>query len=125
MRSLLNIITTTALLTLTSHALASDDRPDHFKGLPSENLEQALQNIYSHNAHLNRALQGELTPTTMHTIHELTYTLEVALERIASSIETLQEQLEEVHLGSESLDTERVRSNGQLYLDGSKALTTR
>lgn len=124
MRSLLSCITAGVLLIAASHTMA-DDRPDHFQGLPSENLEQALQNLYSHNAQLHSVLQGELTPASMHSVHQLTYTLEVALERIASSIETLQEQLEEVHLGSETMDVERVRSNGQLYLNGSQALTTR
>lgn len=122
MRSLLNIITTTTLLTLTSHALASDDRPDHFKGLPSATLEQALQNVSTHNAKLASILAAELTPTAMADIHQLTYTLEVALERLEDTIETLQEQLEEVHLGSERMDAERVLTNGKRYLEGSQPL---
>lgn len=125
MRLLITALTTSALIAFASHTTASDDRPDHFKGLPSANLEQALHHLSSHNEQLASALSSELTPAAMADIHQLTYTLEVALARLASSIETLQEQLEEVHLGSETMDTERVQTNGQRYLEGSRALTLR
>ncbi|WP_369412997.1 DUF6746 family protein [Halomonas alkalisoli] len=56
------------------------------------------------------------------TIHELTYTLENALEKINEEVNTMAVTLEEVHLGSETGDFERVNSNGAAYLDAAQTL---
>ncbi len=47
----------------------------------------------------------------------LTYTLENALQRIDQEVDAMAISLEEVHLGSETLDQERVSSNGAAYLE--------
>ena len=107
----------TAIVSLTASAQA-DERPDHYEGKPSETLEQALTNFSETNAHIAKILaQDEVTLTDMEKIHEMTYTLENALERIDEEYAVLQEQLEEFHLASEGADVEHARGLGQIYLD--------
>lgn len=70
----------------TGAVLASDDRPDHFKGVPSETLEAAVGNFSEYNKKLAEILaKDELTPEDMVHVHELTYTLENALEKLEKS----------------------------------------
>ncbi|XKH59181.1 hypothetical protein LG290_10805 [Halomonas sediminis] len=52
----------------------------------------------------------------------LTYTLENALQKIAEEGESMAVSLEEVHLGSEMLDQERVVTNGADYLEAARTL---
>ncbi|WP_164508628.1 DUF6746 family protein [Halomonas aestuarii] len=44
--------------------------------------------------------------------------------RYEAEVETMAASLEEVHLGSETLDRERVRLNGMAYLNAARPLTT-
>nr|WP_205738404.1 DUF6746 family protein [Halomonas endophytica] len=60
--------------------------------------------------------------TDLGTIHELTYTLENALETITEEVEAMAFTLEEVHQGSETGDIERVKSNGEAYLEAAQTL---
>lgn len=102
----------------SSMALADDDqRPSHFKGEPSETLEQAVTNFSTYNQQLNELLKGELTAEKMGEIHQLTYTLENALGKINDEMDELADVLEEVHLGSETMDQPRVSENGEKYLN--------
>jgi hypothetical protein len=95
----------------------ADDRPQHFAGEPAESLEQALANFAEYNARIAAILeQDELDPTDLGRIHELTYTLENALERIDEEYDRLEEQLEELHLASEGADTDKARQLGETYL---------
>ena len=55
-------------------------------------------------------------------IHQLTYTLEVALEKLDDEVDRLKDQLEEVHKGSEMMEFDRVRDNAERYLTTSKKL---
>jgi|SRR5690554_4033873 len=106
---------------VTAPALASDDdkRPDHFKGQPSENLDQALDNLREYNEKLADVMNGELTPQKMAEIHQLTYTLEVALQRLDDEVDHLQDVLEDVHKGSEHMDFDKVTKNAKQYLETS------
>lgn len=115
----------TLSLTLTAApAFASDDdkRPDHFKGKPSETLEQALDNLREYNAKLAEVMTGELNPQKMAEIHQLTYTLEVALQRLDKEVDDLQDVLEDVHKGSEHMDFDKVTKNAKQYLDTSNKI---
>ncbi|WP_404376092.1 DUF6746 family protein [Vreelandella aquamarina] len=94
------------------------NRMDHFEGEASETLTQALENMAEGNQRLAELLGAEaLTDEQMGEIHMLTYTLENALQRVDQEVESMAVSLEEVHLGSESLDQERVAINGADYLD--------
>lgn len=123
MPSVINTLAATALvaqLTIGGPAHA-EERPNHFKGLPAHTLEEAVRNFSEHNHKLEAMLaQDTLNSRELFAIHELTYTLENALERINTELEALAETLEEVHVASETADTETVRSKGQQYLSVSR-----
>ncbi|ABI55891.1 DUF6746 family protein [Alkalilimnicola ehrlichii MLHE-1] len=100
------------------------DRADHFKGLEADTLEQALENYAEYNQRLTEVLSADtLSTEDMVAIHELTYTLENALERIQEETERLAWLLEEIHLGSEHYDEARIRENAPEYLEKSNLLT--
>ncbi|RUO62243.1 DUF6746 family protein [Pseudidiomarina insulisalsae] len=95
-----------------------DQRYEHFKGQPAKNLDQALFNLANFNAKLAEILaKDELSPSDMATIHQLSYTLENALQRLDEEVDELQVVLEEVHLASESMDYDTVKNQGKTYLD--------
>ena len=101
-----------------SFVTKADERPDHYEGEPSETLEQALTNFSGTNARIAKILaHDEVTLNDLAKIHEMTYTLENALERIDDEYAALQEQLEQFHLASEGTDVEHARGLGQTYLE--------
>ncbi|RUO79235.1 DUF6746 family protein [Pseudidiomarina taiwanensis] len=107
-----------ALALASATSIASDKEYRHFKGEPAKNLSQAVHNLTEYNAKLQQLLaKDELSASDMADIHELTYTLENALQRLDDEIDMIEEQLEAVHLGSEAMDRERVKLLGQSYLD--------
>lgn len=118
------LLLTGLCFTLPAVALASDDdRPEHFKGEASENLDQALANLGSYNRKLAALLAEEsLSTAQLHEVHVLTYTLENALERIEEEVEAMAEDLEAVHVASEHADPDTVKSRGKAYLDASGKL---
>lgn len=109
-------------MTLGVAAAHASDRPSHFQGKEIGTLEQALTVFKETNTKLAEVLKAELTPVSMTTVHELTYTLENALALIPAADDEIKEVLEEVHLGSESMDAERVLENGEYYLQLAKKL---
>lgn len=106
-----------------SHVTANaSDRPNHFQGKEITSQAQALTVFKEANIKLAEVLKTDLNPTSMTTIHELTYTLENALALIPAADDEIKEVLEEVHLGSEMMDAERVRDNGEYYLQLAKKI---
>lgn len=117
-------IAATFLLALmaTGNATASD-RVDHFKGLPADTLEEAVRNFSEYNERLAAIVaQEELSAADMATVHELTYTLENALERINQEFAALADSLEEVHVASETDDREDTQAKGQAYLETARTV---
>lgn len=111
------------LASLVTVTAVADSNPAHFKGEPAETLTQAVANFSEYNQRLATLLaQDELSITDLGTVHELTYTLENALEKIQEEVANMAETLEEVHLGSETGDFERVKSNGAIYLEAAQTL---
>lgn len=100
---------------MTFHGLAAaDSRIDHFEGESSATLAEAVANFSAYNGKLAALLaQPALSPTDLGIVHQLTYTLENALEKINQDLEALAETLEEVHLASEKSDAEGVRTHGR------------
>ena len=105
-----------------SAVLHADERPDHYKGKPSETLEQAVANFSEYNRKLQTLLAAELTPLAMVEIHELTYSIEVALEKIHSETAKLKDTLEEVHVTSEHMDTATAKARGDVYIKAAQTL---
>lgn len=56
----------------------------------------------------------------MSTVHELTYTLENALEKITTEFTALAETLEAIHVASETADSATVMTRGREYLSVSR-----
>lgn len=108
---------------LATAAAQAEERTDHFEGETSATLEQAVANFSATNRQLAELLaQPELETSDLGTIHELSYTLENALEKINEEVADMAITLEEVHLGSETGDVERVRANGETYLGAAQTL---
>ncbi|WP_303900906.1 DUF6746 family protein [Thiohalomonas denitrificans] len=94
---------------------------DHFKGKPAKTIEQALENFAEYNQRLDAMLSGgELNATSLATIHEYTYTLENALEKIQAELELVADTLEEVHRASETNETQTVLTKSREYLSASR-----
>ena len=117
MKKLLIPFVTVVFLGYSAFA-AAEEKSGHFKGKPSETLEEALNNFSQYNHKLSEILnQKTLSPVDMQHVHELTYTLENALEKINASMIELAALLEAVHVGSESGDMTATQTEGVRYLD--------
>ncbi|MGF1639880.1 MAG: DUF6746 family protein [Rhodospirillales bacterium] len=111
------------LTTEVLEAGADDARANHYEGLPSATLDDAVKNFSEYNRKLEEILdKGELTSEDMDTVHQLSYTLENALQKIGEEASALAETLEEVHVASETGDAERVRVKGGEYLSVARKL---
>lgn len=114
------------LFLTTTGANADEQRFDHYQGAPSATVAEALSNLEVYNEYLASLLaKDELSNADMGKIHQLSYTLENALQRLDQELDDIAATLEEVHLGSEQLQGARVRQNGQGYLKRSRQLTGR
>lgn len=103
-------------LALPGIAQADASRPDHYHGKPAETLEQAVTNFRDANQDLARLLDGDLNNTDVAAIHETTYTLENALAKLQQELAQLAETLEAVHIASEQVDRETLKTQGADYL---------
>ena len=102
----------------------AEERPDHFKPQPSPTLEAALANLSEFNPQLAALLEKDtLSAQDLNQVHQLTYTLENALERLDSERARVAELLEEVHVASERADSNTVKASGRAYLEGTAPLT--
>ena len=117
MKSLI-LAATLALVPFSTPAWASGagERAAHFEGKPSATLAKAVANFNEYNLKLKTILDGKLTDADMAEVHQLTYTLENALEKINEEMSALAGTLEEVHLASEKLDRDAVLKHGRAYL---------
>jgi len=110
-------------LSAAGWADAEGNRAAHFKGEPAATLEQAVSNLSEYNAKLETLLaKDELSPMDMHEVHQLTYTLENALQRLQVELETTAEVLESVHVASETGKPAVVKDKGQDYLESTRPL---
>ncbi|HTO18388.1 MAG TPA: DUF6746 family protein [Pseudomonas sp.] len=121
----MNAITRTVVFTLatclSAGALASE-RMAHAKGLPADTLAEAVSNLASHNQKLEALIAQPMTPQQLGEVHLLSYTLENALRRIDHDLKQIAENLEAVHIASESNDPATVQRQGRAYLDGVRPL---
>jgi len=119
----LTIPATLLLALLAFGSATASDRVDHFKGLPAETLEDAVNNFTEYNERLASIMaKEELTAADMATVHELTYTLENALGRINEDLAALAGLLEEVHVASETDDSQATQTKGQAYLETARTI---
>ncbi|MEE4295221.1 MAG: DUF6746 family protein [Wenzhouxiangella sp.] len=101
-----------------AYASDDDDRVDHFKGKPAETVAEALENFREANDRLAEIIAMDNPDTqAVFEVHQLTYTLENALEKIRDELEDVADVLEEVHVASERNDGETVKKRGVVYLE--------
>ncbi len=101
-----------------SSGVSASDRVDHFQGKPAETLEEAVANFSQYNQRLEGLLsKNTLSQDDLFQIHELTYTLENALEKINAEFAELADTLEELHVASETGDADGAKRHGDAYLD--------
>ena len=94
------------------------DAPRHYEAVPSDTLAAAMDNFVTYNRQLRDVLAREpFGVEDMEEVHELTYTLEVALARINAELGALPVLLEDVHLSSEGDDAAALRAAAALYLE--------
>lgn len=111
-------LTLACTLALAMPVLA-EDRPGHFQGKPAETVEEALAILHEQNPRLEALVERD-TLTSQEVVvevHQLTYTLENALEVLADEHERVAELLEEVHVASEANDAATVKRSGREYLE--------
>ena len=90
---------------------------DHFEGKPARDLAEAVTNLRAYSKKLESRINGgELSAEDMHAIHQMSYTLENALERLDHELDDVAENLEAVHLASERQDRATVTDRGRVYL---------
>ena len=117
MRSFVQLTSLSLALLFSAASVASERVVDHYKGEPSSTLAEAVANFTEYNTKLEAILaQGSLSADDLHSIHELTYTLENALARINQDFTALSETLEQVHVASETADSDTVQQQGKAYL---------
>jgi hypothetical protein len=98
-------------------AAEQDKRIPHHKAKPSETLEQAVDNFASYNSRLAAIMRKKtLDADDIVAIHEITYTLELALGKINEEFDELAETLEALHVATEKANFEDTRSYGDEYL---------
>jgi len=108
-------------LTGAAHA---QQRPDHFQGKSAATLTEAYANLAEHNKTLAAILaKDKLEPADMAKVHELSYTLENALDKIRVELVDVAKTLERVHVGSEREDFDEVKTQGQKYLESAAQIT--
>lgn len=104
------------LLTLSGFAQADHDM-GHFPALQADTIATALCNMQSYQKNLAEiTAKDELTTLDMVKVHELTYTLENALQRLQQDLVAVAEDLEEVHQASEKLEPNKIKAFGKKYL---------
>ena len=110
-----------ALMAVTSWAYAHE-RPDHFKGLPAETLEEAVANFSEYNKKLEAMMDKGLSRRDMGEVHQMTYTMENALEKIHEEVAQLVDTLEDLHLASEGTDPRDMATKAAIYLEAAQTL---
>ena len=83
----------------------------------------SILNLQQKNQELAQLLKNKpLTVKELNKIHQLTYTLENALEKINHDIKSIQISLERLHKASETNAPEKVKALGDSYLRRSMPL---
>lgn len=121
MKNLLKGAVLAVSLAVAGGAVA-EERPSHFRGLAAPDLNTAVANFSEYNNRLEKVLASELTDADLATVHELTYTLENALEKINIDLEELAEILERVHIASETANRDALKEVGPVYLSTARTV---
>jgi len=117
------MLTATAIMLGGLTQADAEEGMSHYAAHPSETLAEAVENFVTYNDKVQDVLAREdLSVADMEEIHQLTYTLEIALAKINDELGALPEALEEVHLASERDDPARLRALAKRYLEQAEVL---
>ncbi|MBK1697638.1 DUF6746 family protein [Rhodovibrio salinarum] len=100
----------------------SDGQVQHYKAKPAPNLEVAVKNLREYNQKLDELLSQEMTVENMEKIHQLSYTLENALQRVDKDLKNIASVLEGMHLASEKRNEKAVKDNAETYLENTNMI---
>lgn len=98
-------------------ATTSASEVRHYKGKDINTLEEAVTVLKNYNAEMAKLLDSDLKPQDMGKIHQMTYTMENALKILEGHLKITQRNLEALHLASESMEMDKAKIYGKLYLD--------
>lgn len=120
----LRIVLTAASIALGAVLPAcAEEGVSHYDYEDSETLEQAVENFVIYNRKLAEVMaRSPLTGDDMEEVHELTYTLEVALARINEELGALPVVLERVHIASEGDNPHALTGVAEVYLESALVL---
>lgn len=117
------VLTALLSLPLISATSAAAD-VDHFTGKTAKDLKSALCNLDKYNQRLAQLVNKKrLKLEDLAEIHQLTYTLEVAVQKTQQELNVIAEELEFVHKGSEHANFDKVKKSGAKYLAKTQLLT--
>lgn len=117
------LLITSILLLSASQSTLADEKYNHFPSLKSEDINTALCNIKNYNEKLAVITsKTELSAEDMVKVHELTYTLENAVNFLRETLKQVSVDLEEVHKASERLEPKIIKSAGESYLSPTTTL---
>ena len=117
------LLITSILLLSASQTTFADEKYDHFPSLESGDINTALCNIKHYNEKLAVITsKTELPAEDMVKVHELTYTLENAVNFLRETLKQVSVDLEEVHKASERLEPNIIKSAGESYLSPTTTL---
>ncbi len=115
-----------ACITMTPLLSLADDRPGHFSGEKAETLEEALKNLHEYSDKLGAIVHADSFGTDqLHSVHEITYTLENALQTLEEELKRMAETLESVHIASEHGETNTVEEDSMIFLEKTRVLLQR
>lgn len=110
------------LICITLNTQAGE-RVDHFEGKPANTLEEAVTNFSEYNKKLKEILnKEEITGEDMFKIHQLTYTIENALQKINEEMDAMAVSLENLHISSETGDLGGIKKHGDEYTSSAAKL---
>ncbi|MGQ4880516.1 DUF6746 family protein [Billgrantia sp. LNSP4103-1] len=93
------------------------------QGQPIETLKQAMDALELRNDLLDVLLdKEELTEGDIAIIQQLTETIESALAKIDEELDTMRDHVQEVSAGADNQEPERIRENGEAYLERIRTL---
>lgn len=117
------MVTATAIMLGGLTQADAEEGMSHYEAQPSETLAEAVENFVTYNDKVQEVLaRDDLSVADMEEIHQLTYTLEIALAKINEELGALPVVLEEVHLASEGDDTAGLRTVAEAYLEKAEVL---
>lgn len=111
------------LSTLAGPGYGSDDA-DHYVPEAAETLEQAVAYFVRYSDEVAQIVASDsLSVEEMERVHELTYTLEVALAKMNEELTDLPEVLETLHKASEGDDVAAFKKAAAAYLETAQAMS--